>query len=75
MENNSVIKFFRCQSVNRLDFDREKRPKKTAKNKVAPTDSENTKRRSTLAIRLFLKVSFWNCIQVVSRAVPITITK
>jgi timeless len=43
------------QSVNRLDFDREKRPVKTWKSKMTPADSENTNRRSTLAIRLFLK--------------------
>ena len=54
-DSNKLIWHNPLQSVNRLDFDREKRPKKTAKNKLAPTDSENTKRRSTLAIRLFLK--------------------
>ena len=54
-DSNKLIWHNPLQSVNRLDFDREKRPKKTAKNKLAPTDGESTKRRSTLAIRLFLK--------------------
>ena len=54
-DGNKLIWHNPLQSVNRLDFDREKRPKKTAKNKVAPADMESTKRRSTLAIRLFLK--------------------
>ncbi len=37
-----------------LDFDRDKRPKKVARNKVTPGD-EATTRRSTLSVRLFLK--------------------
>ena len=41
------------QNLNSLDFDREKRHKKLAVNKQTPR--EEGKRRSTLAVRLFLK--------------------
>ena len=41
--------------MDNLNFDKEKRPKKLPKNKRMPDDPDATKRRSTLAIRLFLK--------------------
>ena len=41
--------------MDNLNFDKNKRPVKVARNKRTPDDPETTKRRSTLAIRLFLK--------------------
>ena len=37
-----------------IDFDQQKRGKKKAKNKITPDDGDG-KRRSTLAVRIFLK--------------------
>eukprot|EP00094_Tigriopus_californicus_P007121 TCALIF_06856-PA protein Name:"Similar to TIMELESS Protein timeless homolog (Homo sapiens)" AED:0.06 eAED:0.06 QI:44/0.83/0.71/0.85/0.83/0.71/7/0/1087 len=42
------------RDLDNLDFDKEKRPLKVARNKVTPTEKIVT-RRSTLSIRLFLK--------------------
>ena len=42
-------------SMDNIDFDKEKRPQKLAKNRRMPNDPNAVKRRSTLAIRLFLK--------------------
>ena len=41
--------------MDNIDFDKEKRPQKLAKNRRMPNDPNAVKRRSTLAIRLFLK--------------------
>ena len=41
--------------MDNLNFDKNKRPVRVARNKVTPGDPETAKRRSTLAIRLFLK--------------------
>jgi timeless len=42
-------------AVDNINFDKDKRPKKLATNKRTPGDLDSVKRRSTLAIRLFLK--------------------
>ena len=42
-------------SVQDINFDGSKRPQKLAKNRLQPRDADNATRRSTLAIRLFLK--------------------
>ena len=42
-------------SMDNLDLNEKKRPKKIAKNRRMPEDPDAVKRRSTLAIRLFLK--------------------
>ena len=41
--------------MDNIDFNKEKRPQKLAKNRRMPNDPNAVKRRSTLAIRLFLK--------------------
>ena len=41
--------------MDNIDFNKEKRPQKLAKNRRMPDDPNAVKRRSTLAIRLFLK--------------------
>ena len=48
------MSFFHRQNLQSLDFDKEKRPQRKAKNKVTP-DETAVPRRSTLSVRLFLK--------------------
>ncbi len=55
ISEKSMIYHRPLTSMDNIDFHKEKRPKKVARNKRMPGDSEATKRRSTLAIRLFLK--------------------
>ena len=42
-------------TVTNINFDQDKRPKKISKNRQTPKDVDELTRRSTLAIRLFLK--------------------
>ena len=55
ISERNVIYHRPLKTLNNIDFDKEKRPKKVAKNKQMPEDSEYSTRRSSLAIRLFLK--------------------
>ena len=42
-------------TVSDINFDKSKRPTKVAKNRITPQDCDTVTRKSTLAIRLFLK--------------------
>jgi len=53
-DQRHVISHQPLRDLNDLNFDREKRSKKVARNKKAPAE-ENAPHRSTLSIRLFLK--------------------
>ena len=55
ISERSVIYHRPLTTLDNFDFDKEKRPKKVARNKQMPGDSEHSTRRSSLAIRLFLK--------------------
>ena len=56
ISERSVIYHRPLTTLDNLDFDKEKRPKKVARNKRMPDDnSDHSTRRSSLAIRLFLK--------------------
>lgn len=55
ISENNVIYHRPLTSMDNIDFDKEKKPKKVARNKRMPENEGGSTRRSTLAIRLFLK--------------------
>ena len=55
ISDKSLIYHRPLTSMDNLNFDKNKRPVKLARNRRTPDDPEANKRRSTLAIRLFLK--------------------
>ncbi len=50
-----LVSFRPVSRLTGLNFDKSKRPKKVSRNRVTPADEICTSRRSTLAVRLFLK--------------------